>query len=237
MESRRRTLDILNCTAKRLAELKPNTLLAGIDIGKKQHACIVMDLRAKVLTRFKLSNSRQGFERLLEKVEATRREAQADHLLFGMEPTGHYWRNLAYFLDEQEFRFHLVNPFTLKRHREGQDLSRTKNDYRDAAMVAELLRTGKFTLTRLTYGPWADLPYRIPVGAAHFRPLQPSGGRSGSPEESPERRARLPLPRVHPGLQGPLGVDRSGCALGLPRSPQDKREEPGEICISGPGGI
>jgi len=24
-------------------------------------------------------------------------------------------------------------------------------------MVAELLRTGKFTLTRLTYGPWADL--------------------------------------------------------------------------------
>jgi len=191
---------MLNCTAKRLAELKPNTLLVGIDIGKKQHACIVMDLRAKVVTRFKFSNSRRGFERLLEKVGAIRREAQADHLLFGMEPTGHYWRNLAYFLDGRGYRFRLVNPFTLKRHREGQDLSRTKNDYRDGAMVAELLRTGKFTLTRLTYGPWADLPYRIPVGAAHFRPLQPPGGRSGSPEESPERRARLPLPRVHPGL-------------------------------------
>lgn len=148
---------MLNCTAKRLAELKPNTLLVGIDIGKKQHACVVMDLRAKVLTRFKFSNSRQGFERLLEKVEATRREAQADHLLFGMKPTGHYWRNLAYFLDEQGFRFRLVNPFTLKRHRGRQDLSRTKNDYRDAAMVAELLRTGKFTLTRVTYGRRAEL--------------------------------------------------------------------------------
>ena len=148
---------MLNCTAKRLAELKPNTLLVGIDIGKKQHACIVMDLRAKVLIRFKFSNSRRGFQRLLEKVEATRREAQADHLLFGMEPTGHYWRNLAYFLDGRGYRFRLVNPYTLKRQREGQDLSRTKNDYRDAAMVAELLRTGKFTLTRLTYGPWADL--------------------------------------------------------------------------------
>lgn len=148
---------MLNCTAKRLAELKLNTLLVGIDIGKKQHACIVMDLRAKVLTRFKFSNSRRGFERLLEKVEATRREAQADHLLFGMEPTGHYWRNLAYFLDGRGYRFRLVNPFTLKRHREGQDLSRTKNDYRDAAMVAELLRTGKFTLTRLTLGRRAEL--------------------------------------------------------------------------------
>ncbi len=148
---------MLNCTAKRLKEIEPNTLLVGIDIGKKKHACVIMDLRAKVLTRFKFSNSRQGFERLLEKVEATRRDARADHLLFGMEPSGHYWRNLAYFLEGQEFRFRLVNPFTLKRHREGQDLSRTKNDYRDAAMVAELLRTGKFTLTRLTYGRRAEL--------------------------------------------------------------------------------
>jgi len=154
---------MLNCTAKRLAELRLNTLLVGIDIGKKQHACIVMDLKAKVLTRFKFSNCRQGSERLLERVGATRREAQADDLRFGMEPTGHYWRNLAYFLDEQEFRFHLVNPFTLNRHREGQDLSRTKNDYRDAAMVAELLRTGKFTLTQLTYGRRAELPYRRPM--------------------------------------------------------------------------
>jgi len=148
---------MLNYTAERLKEIGPDTLLVGIDIGKKQHACIVMDLRAKVLTRFKFSNSRQGFERLLERVEATGREAQADHLLFGMEPSGHYWRNLAYFLEGQGFRFRLVNPFTLKRHREGQDLSRTKNDYRDAAMVAELLRTGKFTLTRLSYGRRAEL--------------------------------------------------------------------------------
>ena len=166
---------MLDCTAKRLKEIGPNTLLAGIDIGKKQHACMVMDLRARVLTRFKFSNSRQGFERLLEKLEATKREAQADHLLFGMEPTGHYWRNLAYFLEEQGFRSRLVNPFTLKRHREGQDLSRTKNDYRDTAMVAELLRTGKFTLARLTCGRRAELPYRIPVGEAHLYPLYPSG--------------------------------------------------------------
>jgi len=148
---------MLNCTARRLQELRPNTLLIGVDIGKKQHACVVMDLRAQVVTRFKFSNSRRGFERLLRKVKTLQYQLDAEHLLFGMEPTGHYWRNLAYFLDGRRYRFRLVNRFTLKRHREGQDLSRTKNDYRDAAMVAELLRTGKFTLTRLTYGRRAEL--------------------------------------------------------------------------------
>lgn len=44
-------------------------LLVGVDIGEKQHVRVVMDLRARVVTRFKLSNSCRGFERLLEKVK------------------------------------------------------------------------------------------------------------------------------------------------------------------------
>jgi len=86
---------MLNCTAKRLQEVRPNTLLIGVDIGKKQHACVVMDLGARVVTRFKFSNSRRGFERLLGKVKILQDQVDAEHLLFGMEPTGHYWRNLA----------------------------------------------------------------------------------------------------------------------------------------------
>lgn len=139
--------DMLNCTAKRLREIGPNTLFVGIDIGKKKHACVIVDLRAKVLVRFKFSNSRQGFESLLEKVEATRREAEADHLLFRMEPTDHYWRNLAYFLEGQGFRFHFVNLFTLKRHREGQDLSRTKNKSVKGSKEAEEVKNSWHSLT------------------------------------------------------------------------------------------
>lgn len=228
---------MLNCTAKRLKEIRPNTLLVGIDIGKKQHACIVMDLRAKVLTRFKFSNSRQGFERLLEKVGATRREAQADHLLFGMEPTGHYWRNLAYFLDGRGYRFRLVNPFTLKRHREGQDLSRTKNDYRDATMVAELLRTGKFTLTRLTYGRRAELRRtfilytRLVDDRARQKTLLRGGLDCLFPEFTQVFSHRDPVGKRSPEL------DRPGCACGLPCPPHDQREGSGGVGVSGAGGI
>lgn len=88
---------MLNCTAKRLQEVRPNTLLIGVDIGKKQHACVVMDLGARVVARFKFSNSRRGFERLLGKVNILQDQVDAEYLLFGMEPTGHYWTNLAYF--------------------------------------------------------------------------------------------------------------------------------------------
>ena len=45
----------------------------------------------------------------------------------------------------------------MKRRREGEDIDRRKNDYRDADMAAELLRTGKFTETKLLQGIYADL--------------------------------------------------------------------------------
>jgi transposase len=60
-------------------------------------------------------------------------------------------------LDQQKVPFRLVSPFTLKRRREGEDLNRRKNDYRDAEMAAELLRTGKFMNSRLLHGAYAEI--------------------------------------------------------------------------------
>ncbi|MFO8192491.1 MAG: IS110 family transposase [Bacillota bacterium] len=45
----------------------------------------------------------------------------------------------------------------VKKHREGDQLSRSKNDYRDAFMIGDLLRTGKFTDTQLLRGEYAEL--------------------------------------------------------------------------------
>jgi len=127
---------------------------------REEATCLCGDgSKTRGVTRYRFPDSRRGFERLLGTVKTL-------HLLLEMEPTGRYWRNLAYSLDGRGWRFgpwpatchgRLVNPFTLKRDREGQDMSRAKDDYRDAAMVAELLRTGEFKLTQLSYGPWADL--------------------------------------------------------------------------------
>jgi len=86
----RRTPDISNCAAKRLQEVKRNTLLAGVDIRKKQLAGVVMDLRARLATHCKSSDSRRGFDRLPGKVKTLQDQIDAEHLLFRMEATGHY---------------------------------------------------------------------------------------------------------------------------------------------------
>jgi transposase len=45
----------------------------------------------------------------------------------------------------------------LKRMRDGRDLNRRKNDFRDAEMAAGVLLTGDFTETKLLQGVYADL--------------------------------------------------------------------------------
>jgi transposase len=57
-------------------------------------------------------------------------------VVFAIETGSHYWRNLAYFLDGQGFPYRFINQFTLKRRREGKDLNRRKNDYRDNELAA-----------------------------------------------------------------------------------------------------
>ena len=146
-----------NNISRKLGQLRPGDLMVGVDPHKHKHAVISMDQRAVVGTRFKISNDRKGFEHLLMRVEQETGKVGASGIIFAIEAGGHYWRNLAYYLEEQGIPFRLINPFTLKRAREGEDLNRRKNDYRDAIMAAELLRMGKFTETHLPQGDYAEL--------------------------------------------------------------------------------
>jgi len=45
----------------------------------------------------------------------------------------------------------------VKKNREGSQLDRSKDDNRDAFTIADLLRTGKYTKTRLLHGTYAEL--------------------------------------------------------------------------------
>jgi transposase len=146
-----------NNISRKLGQLRPGDLLVGVDPHKRRHAVITMNQKAVVGTRFKISNDRRGFEQLLRRVKQEAEKAGTSGIIFAIEAGGHYWRNLAYYLEEEGIAFRLINPFTLKRAREGEDLNRHKNDYRDAIMAAELLRMGKFTETCLLEGDYAEL--------------------------------------------------------------------------------
>lgn len=146
-----------NSTARKLAQIPANHLIVGIDPHKKRHAVAIMTAQAGICGKFKIDNTKQGFEHLIKRVQAETAKSGSSGALFAIEAGAHYWRNLAYYLYEHDFFFRLVSPLTLKRQREGEDLTRQKNDFRDATMAAELLRTGKFTETHLLNGDYAEL--------------------------------------------------------------------------------
>jgi transposase len=146
-----------NSAAKKLRQVPAGYLTIGIDPHKKKHAAVAVTEDLMVRTKFKFANSRAGFEQVLEDTRAEMIKAGCRGVIFAIETGGHFWRNFAYFLEERGIPFRLISQLTLKRMRDGRDLNRRKNDFRDAEMAAGVLRTGDFTETKLPQGVYADL--------------------------------------------------------------------------------
>ena len=146
-----------NKAARKLKQIPAGYLTIGIDPHKRKHAAVAITEDLFVRTKFKFDNSRDGFERALGSARDEIAKAGCKGVIFAIETGGHYWRNLAYFLEESGIPFRLVSQITLKRMRDGRDINRRKSDYRDAEMAANILRTGDFTETTLPQGVYADL--------------------------------------------------------------------------------
>jgi len=146
-----------NNAARKLRQVPAGYLRVGVDPHKKKHVAVTMTEDFLVQGKFKFTNSRDGFEEALERVRADMEKAGCLGIIFAVEAASHLWRNFAYFLDEKNVPFRLINPFSLKRRREGKDLNRRKNDFRDAEVAAQLLCTGEFTETTLPQGVYAEL--------------------------------------------------------------------------------
>jgi len=146
-----------NNAARKLKQVPKGYLVMGVAPHKKKHAAVAVTQDLTTRSKFKFNNSREGFEMVLERTRAELARTDSRGVIFAIETGGHYWRNLAYFLDERGIPFHFINQFTLKRRREGKDLNRRKNDYRDSEVAAQLLCTGEFTDTKLQHGVYAEL--------------------------------------------------------------------------------
>jgi transposase len=143
--------------ARKLRQVPQGYLVMGVDPHKKKHAAVAITQDFTTLVKFKFDNSRGGFEMMLQRSRVEMAKTGCRGVIFAIETGGHYWRNLAYFLDERGIPFRFINQFTLKRRREGKDLNRRKNDYRDSEVAAQLLCTGEFTDSKLPQGVYAEL--------------------------------------------------------------------------------
>jgi transposase len=143
--------------AKKLAEVKPGTLYVGVDLALDRSDAVVLTERAERLDRFGFPNNRDGYDYFHRRVGTLRERQQAPAVLVGMEPTNYFWKLLASDLEQRQVSYRLVNAYTAKKHREGDQLDRSKDDVRDAFAIGDLVRTGKYTETRLLRGGYAEL--------------------------------------------------------------------------------
>lgn len=160
-------------STKSLAALPPGMLFAGVDLSLDTLAVVVLDAQGCRLDRFQVRNTPDGYASLRQRLQRTVEKHHAPGVWVGMEPTNYYWKSVGYDLEQHQVEFRLVNALTVKRHREGDQLDRSKDDWRDAFTIADLLRTGKFTETRLPHGVYAELQ----TGYVAYRRLRQDRGR------------------------------------------------------------
>ena len=159
--------------AKKLAPIKPGTLFAGLDLGLDCITAVVLNADGQRVDRFKTEQSRDGYEYLSGRLRRVVQQHAASGVWVGMEPTNYYWKQVGTYLNQQGLPFRLVNPYTVSRHRDGDQLDTAKHDWRDGQMIADLLRTGKFTETQLRSGAYAELQ----IGYATYWRLRYEHGR------------------------------------------------------------
>ncbi len=146
-----------NTAARKRKQVPEGYLIIGIDPHKKRHAAVAITQDFTIRDKFKFDNTREGLEVLVRRVRTEMVKAGCRGVMFAIETGGHYWRNIAYFLDDQGIPFRFINQYTLKRRREGKDLNHKKNDHRDSEVAAQLLCTGEFTESVIPQGVYAEL--------------------------------------------------------------------------------
>ena len=150
----------MNSLNERIARITPTTLIVGIDTAKELHCARITDHRGIDLTKpVKVHNSIGGFEGLLEKIGKLREKHSCDQVIVGMEPSGHYWRALGWYLKLHESNPVLVgvNPYHTKQAKKLDDNSQTKSDPKDALVIAHLMRNGNYFDTYLPEAEYAEL--------------------------------------------------------------------------------
>jgi len=143
---------------QKINQVTENTLVIGMDIAKHTHFACFVDDRGRMLQKsFSVFQSRKGFEFFYERILTAMKEYEKTEVIVGIEPTGHYWLNLAYFLEERGIPLVMINPMHVKRSKELDDNLPTKHDRKDALVIARLLKDGRFSYPRILKDMEAEL--------------------------------------------------------------------------------
>jgi transposase len=143
---------------QKIIQITSSTLIVGVDIAKFKHVARAQDYRGveygKPIT---FENSLEGFEFFVSWFRKIMFEHGSEDVIVGMEPTGHYWLNLVHYLKKHQISCGVVNPLHVKKSKELDDNSPTKNDVKDAKVIAQLIKDGRYAVPNIPQGIFAEM--------------------------------------------------------------------------------
>lgn len=120
----------------------------GIDIAKRRHEASIIDDSGKPLSNsVPFANTKEGCDALVARF--VKLDIARDDVVIGMEATGHYWLAVYSCLLEMGYNLKVINPIQSDAFRR-MYIRQTKNDSKDSFIIAQIMRFGEYSTTRLS---------------------------------------------------------------------------------------
>jgi transposase len=141
-----------------IENITANHLVVGVDIAQETHVARTVNFRGIALGNpLEFSNDEDGFKSLYRWISDLLASYKLSEMIVGMEPTGHYWLSLAYWLKDKGIETVLVNPHLVKKNKENRDNTRSKSDKKDALVIADMVKNGYYSPVRFHSKEYEEL--------------------------------------------------------------------------------
>lgn len=135
-----------------------NHLVVGVDIAQEIHVARAVNFRGIALGNpLEFSNDEVGFRSFDRWIGDLLASYKLSKKIVGMEPTGHYWLGLAFWLKDNEVEAVLVNPHLVKKNKENRDNTPSKSDKKDALVIADMVKNGYYSPVRFHSAEYEEL--------------------------------------------------------------------------------
>ena len=122
-------------------------IYVGIDVSKFKHTCCIIDENGEVIKKsFDFSNSKEGFDSLIEIFKSIDRP---ESIQIVMEATGHYHECLFRYLVANNYQVQIKNPVVIARFKQSEYLDKAKTDNLDALLLAQYASKHPFSPSML----------------------------------------------------------------------------------------
>lgn len=143
---------------ERILQITEKTLIVEIDVGSEKHYARAFNYRGVEYGKLLIfNNDSEGILQLAQWVKAIKEKYGFTDVTAGMEPTGHYWLNLAECIKRSEMRIVLVNPHHVKKSKELDDNNPSKTDRKDPKTISILVKDGRYMEPYIPEGIYKEL--------------------------------------------------------------------------------